>query len=1011
MVNTFPQWLKTQDPRIWLASLMIGLWLFVPPFSFSVGGGLASKEHFVRLLPFLIVLVLRRKWLRGRLTWFDLPVLLYCVCPLASGLANGLGLRFSLWQTVLECSYWLVPYWIGRTVFTADGHGENSNGTGVGNYRMVRGRLVAPLAVDHSRGLATVIVAGALVYLLPTLYEIFRGPVLTAWATGEAGVGQLRGAARGSTFKPSVFLTSGFVLTMFLVLASLIAACRAAGCLWDTLFAGQSGHDKLKDDARSADRLKDYARSADRLKACPTFGDRLGDYSTSNDRLKACRTFGDRLGGSYSMAVWLLTAAVLTLVVVGCRSLGSIALLAIGLAVIGLMWFLPRASIRWTLPILLGVLLLLPPLYMGLRITGIASAERISGWVEQVAPRTRAGSLEYRMLAEDAVFQRMTDHWSLGYGDFGRWRDVQPSSVVGDESSELPTRALDGFWLFAMTRTGFVSLAAWWVMMALPVFVFLRRWPRRFTDEGEMVGHAWIPGDAIAFTLFLSLSLIDSMVNYFGALPQMLLVGSVTGLIAGGERKTSGMFLERCSQLRFSRQWLYAVYLAMSLLLPIAAFGPQAADPEYFAEVVGTALPSGEFINRSTVTGLFAWMVAAVVCLITSPTRERVEPGQPSLARRASMATAYGARGHLPIVVWIACPLLSGLFNPSSLLVDAAQSLYLLLVWGGPYVMGCVVLGNIKRLQFSAQVILSAGFVSFLACMLEFFWGRFIYESLYGHHPYVTQGQTRYFGWRPLLMFEDPNQLGMWFATLSLTAVAWWRYANFARDGGMLWSWLTPGATRIVLVVNAFAVLWFQAIGASLLSGLGAAFMIRGHGHQRRGKAGLRIQWLLAAGCALAIGLFVCRGPILHYGRATLRTTPAGRQVTVVLKELSLGSLTWRLAREDDHRGLIGQHPIVGWGTVDYWRQNPDDVRPWGLVTLVTGAYGALGVIAWLSIPLVMIGRLWRLPAHRLELAWPLLWVVVLASIHTLDGFLNSGYLLAVVPLYGGFHATINRLS
>lgn len=131
--------------------------------------------------------------------------------------------------------------------------------------------------------------------------------------------------------------------------------------------------------------------------------------------------------------------------------------------------------------------------------------------------------------------------------------------------------------------------------------------------------------------------------------------------------------------------------------------------------------------------------------------------------------------------------------------------------------------------------------------MTELFVGRFVYASLFGYHPFQHEGEMRYWGSRPLLLFEDANQIGMWWATIALAVVGlypWQRNTTIARRLGLSALLLTP--------------FLFQAIGGSLLTLFGTAVLM------------IRRRWMVAIVAAMifvgTIG-YVFRGPILRTGR------------------------------------------------------------------------------------------------------------------------------------------------
>jgi hypothetical protein len=188
-------------------------------------------------------------------------------------------------------------------------------------------------------------------------------------------------------------------------------------------------------------------------------------------------------------------------------SLGSIVLLSLGwLGLLGL-----HSSDRWLqrgVRGLLMVALLIPAAYMLVRTTGWLSTERLNTVTQRMVSQERAGSFDYRLRAEETVMAHMHDHWILGWGDWGRWQQGES------------TLALDGFWLFALTRSGMLTVVVWFAMVAVPVLV-------RLSGRGPQCAVA----DGLA--IFLLLSLIDSMFNYFGDVHQMLALGTLAAMVGG----------------------------------------------------------------------------------------------------------------------------------------------------------------------------------------------------------------------------------------------------------------------------------------------------------------------------------------------------------------------------------------------------------------------------------------------------------------------------------------------
>lgn len=406
-----------------ISATLIASWLFVPPFVWTIGSITLRNTELVRWLPLLIGLIAcPRSILRWH--WLDIPIVVYCLSPFLSGLVNGIPWQQCGWEAVKEWSYWWIPYALGRFLVLDE-----------------RGRSA----------LSWCVVIGAVLYIPPTIYEILYGPTLAQWATGNAFGRMLRGAERGTTFKPSVFLSSGFVLTMFYVWAALLLLHRAVRTFWVWFMPPMD--------------------------------------------------WDEAIPQPHHWLWQLVSAGAMMAVVVASKSLGSIVLLGMG----AVTTVLSRSKVA---VVVLSVLCLLPPAYIGLRTTGIASTDRIDRLVSQVVSKERAGSLRYRLDAEDLVFQNMSGHVWWGYGDWGRWREGRRAMV------------LDGFWLFTWTRTGMVCVMAWLASVALPILIVVRYALKDGWDVTRSVG--------LPCALFLALSMLDSMFNYFGEAPVMMCVGVVT---------------------------------------------------------------------------------------------------------------------------------------------------------------------------------------------------------------------------------------------------------------------------------------------------------------------------------------------------------------------------------------------------------------------------------------------------------------------------------------------------
>jgi hypothetical protein len=135
-------------------------------------------------------------WRRFRPSFYDLPVLSWCLVPLASGLVNDLSPIGTLADLAYQALAWGVPYLIGRLYFF-DPAGLNV--------------------------LAREIVAGALAYLPLCAIEFVIGPRLYEILYGFHPY-RTPGMVRYIGYRPVVFLADGNELGIWLAASSLTAA-------------------------------------------------------------------------------------------------------------------------------------------------------------------------------------------------------------------------------------------------------------------------------------------------------------------------------------------------------------------------------------------------------------------------------------------------------------------------------------------------------------------------------------------------------------------------------------------------------------------------------------------------------------------------------------------------------------------------------------------------------------------------------------------------------------------
>jgi hypothetical protein len=177
-------------------SLLVG-WLFLPVATYDLPGFFDyNKTTATCLSVFLAAAFLdkdKRLW-NFRPTRFDLPMLIWCMCPLMTSLSNGLGMYNGLSAAIQQAILWGLPYVMGRAYF--------------GDFKGLR-------------ELAIVLFIGGLIYIPLCLYEIRMSPQLHSIIYGfhQHNFSQ---TMRFGGWRPTVFLQHGLAVGLFMCMTSLI---------------------------------------------------------------------------------------------------------------------------------------------------------------------------------------------------------------------------------------------------------------------------------------------------------------------------------------------------------------------------------------------------------------------------------------------------------------------------------------------------------------------------------------------------------------------------------------------------------------------------------------------------------------------------------------------------------------------------------------------------------------------------------------------------------------------
>lgn len=181
--------------RAIIATFLLG-WMFLPIAGYPIRGlPDYTKTSAVSLGVMLGMLLIDhgQTLIRFKPRWIDLPVLVWCLCPIPTSLANDLGIYDGLSQALDQVITWGIPYLVARAAFTEP---------------------------EHLRELAIGLFLGGLIYLPLCAYEIRMSPQLHNYFYGQHQHTFLQ-HIRGDTYRPMVFMNHGLMVTIFMTSATV----------------------------------------------------------------------------------------------------------------------------------------------------------------------------------------------------------------------------------------------------------------------------------------------------------------------------------------------------------------------------------------------------------------------------------------------------------------------------------------------------------------------------------------------------------------------------------------------------------------------------------------------------------------------------------------------------------------------------------------------------------------------------------------------------------------------
>lgn len=424
------------------------------------------------------------------------------------------------------------------------------------------------------------------------------------------------------------------------------------------------------------------------------------------------------------------------------------------------------------------------------------------------------------------------------------------------------------------------------------------------------------------------------------------------------------------------------VYLAGIIFLPVSTItvsgtDPISADSPYW--IMPVALPSIDFLTKASVASLAALSVALFR----------------SYRRFADFRPDWVDIPIFTLCLWPMLQLVGEESSPSTI----QASLYLVVIWGIPWLLARLFFNDREGQLSFIDALVGLTLLLTPIAIFESWSDTRIYQWLYGPHPFAEVGMDRYFGYRPLAMFEDGNQYGLWMCCAALMAI--WR-AKHACEGDH------PKARKIIAAILLILALASQSVGALILLAFGALILL----------SGSALVWLRKAFLPM-VALFALAMSIYLSGVIPLRTiakeTAVGQVIWSGLRASGRGSLSWRIGQDQKALPTIREHLIAGSGQWDWWRTLGG--RPWGFILLMVGQFGLIGICLAFSS---MLYTLWtrvqpvgqsELRHHRFSGKDPGFMLALTMILVMLDAALNAFIILPLLLVAGGLVSTSRSQS
>lgn len=177
----------------------IGGWMFLPQLSIALPLIPDYDRISATCYGILIGTTLfdSKRFTLFRPNWIDIPMAIWCLCPFVTSLTNQLGAYDGVVQVLSQTITWGLPYFVGR-IYLNDFIGLRKLGLGA----LIGALIYTPLCLFESRSFMS-------------LHQLIYGFQVSSQ--------NIALAIRYGGYRPSVFMESGLMLSVWMLLGTLMA--------------------------------------------------------------------------------------------------------------------------------------------------------------------------------------------------------------------------------------------------------------------------------------------------------------------------------------------------------------------------------------------------------------------------------------------------------------------------------------------------------------------------------------------------------------------------------------------------------------------------------------------------------------------------------------------------------------------------------------------------------------------------------------------------------------------